>query len=334
MAHIIQKSSKKWKKKKKIKKLKNESVDDLEKSNEIFLNDFNILIQEFDEIFILKFLIILIYISELKKKEKLKNSIINLILKFIQILINFNLNKQEIRSNEEEQEEIKYISSLNLFLNFIDSNFDFLSIIEKDFKNQIFEDLNKLKIKNEQNFEGNLPEDLEIIGLPSPPIKNFKLSKINLIGQNDFEKIKLKRFFIFKNCLKKLKQLKKEEEIHQVFEIQNLNEDEIDLIDDDDEEEVILFQPMNEIGDPFNSNLNFNDFDKDLNLYFEKNLILKNTSTKTTTTNQIESMIWSTKNDEIKIDDDISNDKIIKNPFKTEKNENVWSPFVSNQNEF
>eukprot|EP01080_Neovahlkampfia_damariscottae_P000934 gene934-9842_t len=281
------------------------NVDDLEKLNEQFLKHFNILIQEFNEIEILKFLICLIYISELKKKEKLLgNSIITFIIRFIQILIEFNLEK-------ENENDYKFMSSLNLFLNFIEGNSSFLLKIEESFKS-FFDDLNDIIFKNEQNFEGNLPEDLEIIGLPSPPIKSSKISKINL---KEEEKIKLKRFFIFKNNLKKLNKLKKIEKEHQILEIEEEEEEE-------EEEEVILFKPMNEIEDPFNSNLNFNDFNNDVNMFFENtNLNFKENSAG------VDSMIWSSNSDDKK-----QSDKVIKNPFKSEKNENVWSPFVSNQN--
>jgi hypothetical protein len=290
-------------------------LDDLTSLKLKSLKGFKNFISEFNEIQVLKMMAMLIYILETKRKKETNSEILDSMLSFtisfIFILIDYNI-----------EHEIKFISSINLFLNFISKNESYLDKIN-ELNNEFFDRLNHIPVLNQQNMEGNLPEDLEMIGFSS--LKSMVLSNLNL---DSFEKIQSKRFFILKSYLKEIQIKLNQLDVEDVDDLLDLPTQQPQEEDEDleEEDEVILFRPIEDyengsgvLNNPFQSS----------NHPFNNNLTDFMFQTPTGVTNggfEPSTSLWTNEKEE-----KISSDRIIKNPFKNEVSENIWSPFVSNQ---
>jgi hypothetical protein len=279
------------------------------------LKGFKKFIPELNEIQVLKMMTMLIYILETKRKKENNSEIFDSMLSFtisiIFILIDYNI-----------QNEIKFISAINLFLNFILKNESYLDKI-KDVNSEFFDRLNHIPILNPQDMDGNLPEDLEMIGFSS--LKSHVLSSLNL---DSYEKIQSKRFFILKTYLKEMNQQQHDnDDVDDLLDLptqQEQQQDEDELEDELEEEEVILFRPIEEYENGSAGILN-NPFQSS-NHPFNNNLT--DFMFQTPTAFESSTSLWTNTDKEEMA---ISSDRIIKNPFKNEVSENIWSPFVSNQ---
>jgi hypothetical protein len=292
-------------------------LDDLTSLKVKSLKGFKKFIPELNEIQVLKMMTMLIYILETKRKKENNSEIFDSMLSFtisiIFILIDYNI-----------QNEIKFISAINLFLNFILKNENYLEKI-KEVNSEFFDRLNHIPILNPQDMDGNLPEDLEMIGFSS--LKSHVLSSFNL---DSFEEIQSKRFFSLKSYLKEINQKQHDnDDVDDLLDLptqqeQQQDEDELEDELEEEEDEVILFRPIEEYENGSAGVLN-NPFQSS-NHPFNNNLT--DFMFQTPTAFESSTSLWTNTDKE---ETAISSDRIIKNPFKNEVSENIWSPFVSNQ---